>query len=443
MCFVCTGPTKPKMDDKKKKRPNTHATSSEKKKKVKIESTEVTQPRPGSMNEKDKEALKCWKEFKKASHMGRNGSEEDVDKMMMIQQQQLMRRQIEEQALVIANQQKIIQEQLQYIGVLKEQKQVFLRECQLAGLSTSDIPSLQTPSKITSQHFSLPPLLHMTYPQLTTHPLLQLPPSSPSLTVSCAPMSNPPPRPPSYRSHPPPPLLPHSHQSHLPHIRLTPGVLPRGPPPPPCPPAPCNFPGLPSTSQPPPHTQLTTSAAQPSPLHPLPPIYDSQNPSLPDSLTFSPLTSSEFREIDHKDQPPGYSALLMRSYDEELNSILDIAGLPTGRGAGYGVGVADDELPALDLRYAQPPLPCGPYKCGTWDCSVLGLCVWCLGWIAVDGFLASNSSIYSGCIRASVDALCRDDPSEISRDTRTKCLQTRRESLARLSKHTRLISSCT
>ena len=34
-------------------------------------------------------------------------------------------------------------------------------------------------------------------------------------------------------------------------------------------------------------------------------------------------------------------------------------------------------------------------------------------------------------IRASVDALCRDDLSEISRDTRTKCLQTRRESLAR------------
>ena len=39
-------------------------------------------------------------------------------------------------------------------------------------------------------------------------------------------------------------------------------------------------------------------------------------------------------------------------------------------------------------------------------------------------------------IRASVDALCRDDPSEISRDTRTKCLKTRRESLARPSKHT-------
>ena len=38
--------------------------------------------------------------------------------------------------------------------------------------------------------------------------------------------------------------------------------------------------------------------------------------------------------------------------------------------------------------------------------------------------------------RASVDALCRDGTSEISRDPRTKRLQTRRESLARPSKHT-------
>ena len=38
-------------------------------------------------------------------------------------------------------------------------------------------------------------------------------------------------------------------------------------------------------------------------------------------------------------------------------------------------------------------------------------------------------------IRASVDALCRDDTSDISRDPRTKRLPTRRESLARPSKH--------
>ena len=34
-------------------------------------------------------------------------------------------------------------------------------------------------------------------------------------------------------------------------------------------------------------------------------------------------------------------------------------------------------------------------------------------------------------IRASVDALCRDDTSEISRDPGTKCLLTPRERLAR------------
>ena len=39
-------------------------------------------------------------------------------------------------------------------------------------------------------------------------------------------------------------------------------------------------------------------------------------------------------------------------------------------------------------------------------------------------------------IRASVDALRRDGTSEISRDPRTKRLQTRRESIAMPSKHT-------
>ena len=44
--------------------------------------------------------------------------------------------------------------------------------------------------------------------------------------------------------------------------------------------------------------------------------------------------------------------------------------------------------------------------------------------------------LVKGNIRASVDALRRDDMSEFSRDPRTKRLQTRRESLARPSKHT-------
>ena len=47
-----------------------------------------------------------------------------------------------------------------------------------------------------------------------------------------------------------------------------------------------------------------------------------------------------------------------------------------------------------------------------------------------------KSLISMPSIRASVDALCRDGTSEISRDPRTKRLQTRRESLAKPSKHT-------
>ena len=39
------------------------------------------------------------------------------------------------------------------------------------------------------------------------------------------------------------------------------------------------------------------------------------------------------------------------------------------------------------------------------------------------------------CIRTSVDALCKDETSQISRDPRTKRLLTRRESLAKPSKH--------
>ena len=50
--------------------------------------------------------------------------------------------------------------------------------------------------------------------------------------------------------------------------------------------------------------------------------------------------------------------------------------------------------------------------------------------------MATECSSRTRYIRASVDALCRDGTSEISRDPRTKRLQTRRESLAMPSKHT-------
>ena len=57
-----------------------------------------------------------------------------------------------------------------------------------------------------------------------------------------------------------------------------------------------------------------------------------------------------------------------------------------------------------------------------------------LGAVTLRGTMTDiHKDIY---IRVSVDALCRDDTSEISRDTGTERPQTRRESLARPSEHT-------
>ena len=49
--------------------------------------------------------------------------------------------------------------------------------------------------------------------------------------------------------------------------------------------------------------------------------------------------------------------------------------------------------------------------------------------------VAKAVSVFQRTIRASVDALCRDEAGQISRDPRTKRLITRRESLAKPSKH--------
>ena len=51
------------------------------------------------------------------------------------------------------------------------------------------------------------------------------------------------------------------------------------------------------------------------------------------------------------------------------------------------------------------------------------------------GIVAFKTVPEKGIIRASVDALCRDETSQISRDPRTKLLLTRRENLARPYKH--------
>ena len=69
-----------------------------------------------------------------------------------------------------------------------------------------------------------------------------------------------------------------------------------------------------------------------------------------DDLTFSPLTSGELKELE---QPPGYPAPSLVSFNDDLDSIL--LSMPSGSGAGYGVGVKEEELShgsslQIDLR---------------------------------------------------------------------------------------------
>lgn len=77
-------------------------------------------------------------------------------------------------------------------------------------------------------------------------------------------------------------------------------------------------------------------------------------PMLIDDITFSPLTSGELKGLEQANsyQPP--PALI--SYNEDLDSILNLSML-SGGGAGYGVGVKEEDLLQgslqIDLRYVH------------------------------------------------------------------------------------------
>lgn len=71
-----------------------------------------------------------------------------------------------------------------------------------------------------------------------------------------------------------------------------------------------------------------------------------------DDLSFSPLTSSELKELE---EPPGIGPTPpLLTFNDDLDSILNLS-MPSGSGAGYGVGVKEEELSRgalqIDLRY--------------------------------------------------------------------------------------------
>ena len=77
-------------------------------------------------------------------------------------------------------------------------------------------------------------------------------------------------------------------------------------------------------------------------------------PMLLDDLSFSPLTSGELNDLDN---PSGMGGIFLSPslmpLTDDLDSILNIT-VPSGSGAGYGVGVKEEELSreslVLDLK---------------------------------------------------------------------------------------------
>ena len=76
-------------------------------------------------------------------------------------------------------------------------------------------------------------------------------------------------------------------------------------------------------------------------------------PMLIDDITFSPLTSGELKGLE---QANSYQPPPLVSYNEDLDSILNLSML-SGSGAGYGVGVKEEDLLQgslqIDLRYVH------------------------------------------------------------------------------------------
>ena len=395
-CVVHTGPSskRKKGDDRKRKHHNQEGAvpSDKQKKRPKLEQEDGE-----SLSEKDKNTLDRWKKIQQTT-------QPFIHPVTLHHHEQIIRQQgeeIERQQQTVSQQQKIIQEQQDQIRVLKDYQQLLIRECQSAGLkipqivSTKDpgttvhlIPApppppppshggatmMQHPTQVvaqlrSSQGPSLPPPVSPA--QVLSPPLMPQPPPiyssiSPSLTVTASLPSHPHPPPP--HQHPPP----HPPPMHTVSVNSKTFAAARPPPQmsssqfihshggggPPVPVLhqsgggggnPLDMAGhLHMTSRPPYVVNEVGGRTTSSPMM--------------SNFTFSPLTSSEFKDIqaaaNDRHSLPVYSPNPVASYQppfpDDFDSILSITGLPTGSGAGYGVGVMDDELltgpPQLDLR---------------------------------------------------------------------------------------------
>lgn len=393
MSIDITGASKSKKAQERKRKVH-HMPDADKRKKVKMEMI----PEGLDLTEQDMGNLDRWKNLQRSTKpfvhpvrkLTRNGGEAASNEQQFREQAE----QIEGLKMHLANQHQIIQDQKEQIKLLQELQAILVRECQISGMkipkmvlteiskqtviNASAVPSLQNPPNSrtqvipsSSQPMCIPrPLVSPTLPShaqvISRHP----PSVSPGQALS-------PPMPrqmipnisPTSRTPPPPQSrVPPTHQAHTKHLlpypmhpvssqcNLNPPQnvvmstvpaypMPMGRPPPP---GPGHFVPQQSQMRMPPalvdqHGVHVEPSQPPLLVPPRPPLMmtgpiRTSSSSLVGDLTFSPLTSSELKELESQNLASTYDP-----FPDDLDNILDIAGLPTGSGAGYGVGVVEEE----------------------------------------------------------------------------------------------------
>ena len=378
----------------------------------------VSEEDDNPLTSSDKNLLERWKRIQQMTVPPiRKVVRPDGSESVYLQQQEIILKQqaekIERQQKRIEDQQRVIHEQQEQIRVLQERHKHFIQECQAAGikiphqesLSANNVSRNRTntvPINATQHHVGThapPPSLQPRLPQ-QSQAVVSLPPPLPPIMPhhsqvlsplmsqvfpNVSPTNRTPPPPPTSQPHIPQPPT-HLTPTPAPHMHLsssspssisisisgsqnvslasnmqqqvtahTPGMY-----------------NLHQQSQ----MQMISGASRlhahnPGPSHldmisgthhisSGPPYITNEgvrtsSGSMISDLTFSPLTSSELKELEC---PPNLvGSYLAPSYDpipDDLESILNITGLPTGSGAGYGVGVMEEEVskmpPQLDLR---------------------------------------------------------------------------------------------
>ena len=384
-----SGTKKKRVEEKKRKYPESNSVDKAKKK------ARVYSP----LSESDRSVLEHWNKIQQqAASRLQNPKGGETNMEEFFQNQELLIRQqseqLDKQQSQVIEQQKRIQLQTEQIRVLVHQQKVLIRECKAAGIK---IPlSTPNPSPLTPPFvgLSLPtksgtittttvskviPVTHplgsesskkdVTFTQSNTssHNPLPLPPS---IVIPPPPPPPLPPPPP-----PPPPAIPHSSPipivtsvSHSMHQSTFPPPPPPPLPPPQLPPGIAYVPSQNSLQLGPfSHSLIPLPSRSPdymthygpSPLGSLsmlPPSdlamqymepSSSHIPTPDFSQVFSPLTSKELMELTSQEvqklspYAPDSVGSFVPPLPEDLDSLFNI---PTGRGAGYGVGVADDEL---------------------------------------------------------------------------------------------------